>query len=321
MDGFNRGFIGLYNNLETLACALRAMPAALSRRKSVVHFLGGTHIFLFLLAFCSRRPIFLSIYGEFLPVSNAVPTLKERARDWLLARVLKAGRLIVICETDTLRDRWTWLLGEAIHTVPYAITPTPPSETKAEARAALGLPLHAPIFLLFGTQREGKDYGVVLRAAKLLDFPVHLLFVGKSISRNNPRQLAEQIGFTHATFVDRFIDDSEVPRFFFAADAAVLPYAEGFDRGSGVILDACAYSRPIVTSRTGYLQWFVETHGVGFLYAPGDAAELATALRQLLALDAKEQESLATRVARTAQLHSWPVVTQEYLRLYRQYSQ
>ena len=319
-DGRHRKLVTVFANLETLACALRALPAALGRRPGVIHFLGGTHLFIFLLALLGSRPVFLSIYGEFLPASSTKPRLKERFRDWLLDRVLRQGKLIVICETDSLRDRWRWRLGDHILTIPYAITVSPPHESRTEARAALGLPADTTILLLFGTQREGKDYAVVLRAAKLLQPTVHLLFVGKSISQNNPQRLAAELQFTHATFIDRFVDAAEVPRFFFACDAVVLPYEEGFDRGSGVILDACAYGRPIIASRTGYLQWFVEHHRVGFLFQPGDAAKLAGAIRELLLLGIPETVQLEARVAATAREHSWPEIVQIYLRLYRKYS-
>ena len=315
-DGRRHKLMTLFANLETLACALRALPAALSQREGIIHFIGGTHIFILLLALIASRPVFLSIYGEFLPPASVTPRLKDRFRDWLLDRVLRQHKFVVICETDALRDRWRWRLGDNIHTIPYAITLAPPQESKVEARAALGLPANATILLLFGTQREGKDYGVVLRAASLLQPAVHLLFVGKCISQNNPQRLAAELRFTHATLVDRFIDDAEVPRFFFAADAVVLPYAEGFDRGSGVIIDACAYGRPIIASRTGYLQWFVEHHQVGFLYEPGDSEDLATVIRQLLVLTDQQWLQLEARVALAAREHSWPEVVQTYLRIY-----
>jgi glycosyltransferase involved in cell wall biosynthesis len=320
-DGRRRKLTTVFANLETLACAVQALPAAFSSRGGVIHFLGGTHIFIFLLALVSSRPVFMSIYGEFLPMpaAGARPRLKDLFRDWLLNRLLRQRKLVIICETDSLRDRWRWRLGEHIHTIPYAISIPGFQESKAEARAALGLPPEATILLLFGTQREGKDYGVVLRAAKLLQPAVHLLFVGKSISQNNPQRVAQELGFTHATFVERFVDDAEVPRFFFASDAVVLPYAEGFDRGSGVILDACAYGRPIVASRTGYLRWFVEHHQAGFLYQPGNPEDLATTIRQFLALKKTAKAELESRVAATAKEHSWPEVVTLYFSLYRQY--
>jgi glycosyltransferase involved in cell wall biosynthesis len=319
LHGRRQKVLRIFNNLETLACVLRALPRAMSSQGGVIHLLGGTHIFVFLFALCSRRPVFLSIYGDFLPPKSPHPSFKERLRHNLLRRLLHAHKLILICETDSLRDRWQWLFGEDIHTIPYAITVPSAPLGKDSARAALGLPTDVPILLLFGTQREGKDYGVVLRAAALLQSPVHLLFVGKTISQNNPRRLAEELGFEHATFIERFVDDSEVPQFFFASDAVVLPYEEGFDRGSGVILDACAYGRPIIASRTGYLKWFVETHQVGFLYRPGDASELAAAIRELLALDRAGRAALEERVARTAQLHNWSEVVGAYLQVYGQH--
>lgn len=310
----------LWNNFETLACVLRALPEAMSAGGGTIHLMGGTHIFIFLLAFASRRPVFLSIYGDLFSNGPKELTFKHRVRNWLLHHLLKQRKLVLLVETDSLRERWRWLFGEDVHTVPYAITLSPTTETKAAARSALGLPQDVPILLLFGTQREGKDYGVVLRAAKLIEPAVHLLFVGKTISQNNPQVLARELGFQQATFIDRFVDEAEVPRFFNAADAAVLPYAEGFDRGSGVIVDACGFGRPIIASDTGYLQWFVETYRAGFLYQPGDAADLAQVIQQFIALDSASRSEFEARVAYAADLHSWPQVIQTYIRLYRQYS-
>lgn len=321
MPGAHRAWrAALFQNLETLACALRALPGAMSESGGLVHFLGGTHVFIFLLALCSRRPVFLSIYGEFLGWRAGRPTLKECFRDWLLHHLLRQHKLVVIVETDSLRDRWRWLMDKDIHTIPYAITVPARRESSATARTALELPTNVPILLLFGTQREGKDYGTVLRAAKLIEPAVHLFFVGKIISQNNPQVLAKELGFQQVTFIDRFVDEEEIPRFFYAADAAVLPYEEGFDRGSGVIVDACGFGRPIIASRTGYLRWFVETHQAGLLYQPGNAADLATVIQQFVALDPVSRGQLEARVDRTADLHSWPQIIQSYLRLYRQYT-
>ena len=42
--------------------------------------------------------------------------------------------------------------------------------------------------------------------------------------------------------------------FFRASDVIVLPYPADFERGSGIVIEACSYGCPIVASSGGYLE-------------------------------------------------------------------
>jgi|SRR5579859_2722287 len=63
------------------------------------------------------------------------------------------------------------------------------------------------------------------------------------------------------------------------------------DGRSVAVLEAMAWGRPVVASRTGGLAEIVEDHVTGLLVPPGDAAALAAALREL-ALDADLRQRL-----------------------------
>lgn len=314
--------ISVLHNLETLACVLRLCVLMVSCRYDVVHFMDGTHLLQFAFILRSGKPVVLSIFGDYLPPppgGGLLSRFKHSFRALLLRKGVESGRFAVICETESIQARGRQFFGKHIHVIPYAIEWPQPIIARAEARARLGLPPDGPILLLFGTQRTGKDYRVVFEAARSLACKVHLLFVGKIISDNDPRRLAAQSGFTEATFIDRFVADEEVPLFFSASDAVLLPYDAGFDRGSGVILDACRFGLPVISARTGYLEWFVEHYRTGFLFAPGDARELRAAIAQLLGLNEAEKELLRKRIATTAESHSWPVLISDYLAIYDNY--
>lgn len=307
----------LLHNVETFFAILGLLWLMLWRRFDVVHFMDGTHLFQFLFTWLCPKTVVLSIFGDFsVPQGSG---WKPRVMSWLVREAVESGRFAVIGETEGIEQRARPWLGEHIHTIPYAIEIHGAEPTRAEARRALGLPEDANVALLFGTQRQGKSYGTVFLAAETAGLPVHLLFVGKTISDNSPRMQAAARGFTAATFVERFVHDSEVPLFFRAADVALLPYDKSFDRGSGVLLDACRFGLPVLSSRTGYLEWFLEKYRTGLLFDPDSAEELSARLREFFSLPAVERAALQQRIAETAVEHSWPVIVRKYLAIYDRY--
>src|SRR5207302_8785057 len=95
-------------------------------------------------------------------------------------------------------------------------------------------------------------------------------------------------------FVDRFVTDPEIPAYFRRADLVVLPYRE-IDQ-SGVLYTALAFGKPMVLSAVGGFVELVREHGAGRLVAPGDAAELAAAIGDLVADEPARRELAAAAV-------------------------
>lgn len=79
---------------------------------------------------------------------------------------------------------------------------------------------------------------------------------------------------------NRWIDDAEIPRFFAAADAVVLPYREASQ--SGVTCQAYAAGLPIVATPVGGLVEQVIDGQTGILATDGSAGALAAALHRLM---------------------------------------
>ena len=78
---------------------------------------------------------------------------------------------------------------------------------------------------------------------------------------------------------NRFIEDAEVAQLFLDADIVVLPYTEASQ--SGVLNLAAAFGKPVIVTDVGELRATVQPNGLGMVVPPGDAEQLARAIRIL----------------------------------------
>lgn len=78
---------------------------------------------------------------------------------------------------------------------------------------------------------------------------------------------------------NHFIEDTEVAQLFLDADIVVLPYTEASQ--SGVLNLAAAFGKPVIVTDTGELRATVQPNGLGVVVPPGDAEQLARAIRIL----------------------------------------
>jgi glycosyltransferase involved in cell wall biosynthesis len=114
-------------------------------------------------------------------------------------------------------------------------------------------------------------------------------------------------------FVERFVDDAEIPALFERADIVVLPYRE-IDQ-SGVLFTALAFGRPLLLSDVGGFPE-VAAAGAAQTVPAGDPAALHGALRALLA-DGAARDRLAAGARSAAQgAWSWDAVAGEHVALY-----
>lgn len=78
---------------------------------------------------------------------------------------------------------------------------------------------------------------------------------------------------------NRFIEDEEVAQLFLDTDIVVLPYTEASQ--SGVLNLAAAFGKPVIVTDVGELRGTVQPNGLGMVVPPGDAEQLARAIRIL----------------------------------------
>ncbi len=171
-----------------------------------------------------------------------------------------------------------------------------------------------PVILFFGLLRPYKGIEVLLEAFRQVE-GAELWIVG------NPRMdvaplralAAEAPGLVR--LVDRFVDEVEIPAIFRRADLLALPYLDA--EHSGVLYTALAFGKPLVLSTVGGFPEVAAT-GAARLVPPGDSAELARALVELVGDEAARAELAAAAARAAAGPYSWDETARLTLDLYRE---
>lgn len=176
--------------------------------------------------------------------------------------------------------------------------------------------LRARRLLFFGVIRPNKGLEVLLRAMQRL--PGHeLLIAGAAETAEQDRRIREQISLLpegRARYIDRFVDDEEIPDLFAQSSLAVLPYTS-FTAQSGVLHDALTHELPVVASDVGAMGESVRRLGIGEVVPPGDEAALARAITELL--EPRRYAEAARRAGQAREGLSWEHTARATIEAYR----
>ena len=114
-----------------------------------------------------------------------------------------------------------------------------------------------------------------------------------------------------------FLPDSELEVYFKAGDVLILPYKEIFQ--SGVIFLGYGFGLPAIVADVGSLKNDIVEGKTGFVFKPEDPDDLARAIEQYFASDLFADLEVRRQEIRDHALkrHSWAVVGQETLKVYR----
>ncbi len=157
-----------------------------------------------------------------------------------------------------------------------------------EARAALGLPVNAPVLISVGGLVERKGFHRVIELLPRLRerWPglIYLIVGGASAEGNNRQQLEQQVAQLGLGDTVRFLGSlppDALKQPLSAADVFVLSTRnEGW---ANVFLEAMACGLPVVTTDVGGNREVVDRDSLGIVVRFGDAAALEAALDQALA--------------------------------------
>lgn len=211
---------------------------------------------------------------------------------------------------------------ERIEVIPHGLSLKESLPLQEDARRKLALDPNKKVLLFFGAIRPDKGLGTLLRAmsqARENITNVELVVAGcmpRGMSFAQYNKLIKSLGLTEYVkpFI-RFIKEEEVSDFFAAADICVLPYNR-FDSQSGVLMQAYAHYKPILTTDVGAIGTMVRKDGVGVVAKPGDAGSLADGLREILRNYDKYLQKCGKEVVGK---YTWANVARMTVALYRSF--
>ena len=157
--------------------------------------------------------------------------------------------------------------------------------TNPDLRIELGIPDNAFVILAYGTLRKKKGVSQLLDVLHKLPEDVHALLVGTQDSeikicvgsdKHKPLLDAQRV---HQ--VDRYIDVSEDPNFFTAANCVWLAY-ENYFQMSAVMVQAAQYQRPTIAAKNGKVGFLTKKYQTGLIVDNSDNGQLCDAVVKLM---------------------------------------
>jgi glycosyltransferase involved in cell wall biosynthesis len=242
------------------------------------------------------------------------PTLRQRR---ILDRLLATAD-VGITMTETARQR----LIEHYDADPDRLMVIPHGAVRHAGAALPDLPTGRPLILTWGLLGPGKGIEWVLEALPALrDLDPRYLVLGKTHpkvlehSGEMYRRHLERIA-THLSVKDLVeMDDSyvtvaELARIVEQADVVLLPYDSQDQVTSGVLIEAVAAGRPVVSTAFPHAVELL-SDGTGLLVDRRDPRAIAAAVRRVLTEPALAAD-MAQRATAKAPALSWPSVAGRY---------
>ncbi|MBI3977523.1 MAG: glycosyltransferase family 4 protein [Chloroflexi bacterium] len=200
--------------------------------------------------------------------------------------------------------------------------------SRQAARAELGLPASDRLLLFYGFVYPSKGIETLLQAlarVKAVDPRARLVVLGGAENVANrvvgrPKYvqdllaLAESLEVSGAVTWTDFVDDSStISTYFCAADACVLPFADGATVNRSSIAAAVAHGTPIITTARPPRPDPAFVHRqTAMLAEPGDADALAVAILDVLR-DGRLREALAEGSRSLQRIFNWEAVVEQTL--------
>ncbi|MGG6294356.1 glycosyltransferase [Leptolyngbya sp. AN02str] len=163
-----------------------------------------------------------------------------------------------------------------------------------------------PQLVCVGRLSEQKGYLLLLEAARQLTqqgMSFKLVLVGDGPLRSEIEALIHQWNLQHCVEITGWASGQQVQQQLLAARAMVLPsFAEGLPV---VIMEALALGRPVISTYIAGIPELIVPGQCGWLVPPGDADELAIAMKAALTASTAELTQMgAVGRARTLQQHN-----------------
>jgi len=190
------------------------------------------------------------------------------------------------------------LSPERIHVTPYAVDNSffasrAESANPSETRRAWGVPKEAFVALFVGKLVEWKRPADLIRAAAIVP-DTWAVLAGDGVLRRRLTELAGSLGIRQRVQFLGFVNQTELPPVYRAADVLVLPSA--FEPFGLVVNEAFACGIPAIASDAcGCVEDLIVEGETGFSFPSGDVAALADRLRRIQGPGAWERMAAGAR--------------------------
>ena len=241
------------------------------------------------------------------------PRLRSRLlwklKTWLAIR--RADRMVTV--SQSAREQLATIFRRPVTAIDVITEgPAPcfqPLDARESAAIVLrryGLPDNVPLILYVGGISPHKNLERLLRAAKRVREPWHLVLVGDYSNDSFFSSCKEVVELSHAlNIVDRvtftgYIPDADLVVLYNLATMLVLPsLSEGFGLPA---IEAMACGLPVAASNRGSLPEVVGE--AGLLFDPSSEGEIADAIARLLG-DELLRHEISRKAQERAKLFSW----------------
>jgi glycosyltransferase involved in cell wall biosynthesis len=258
-----------------------------------------------------KIPVFFTVHDT--NPFNEAPTARGQNIGWKESLRLFNALIVHTNASKKTLERYG-VPSEKIMIVPHGllsfgpIQEAPPSEIKTA--------------LFFGTIKPYKGLDILLHAFEEVarGRNVRLSVVGSCQNDDieRYRSLIAKLGIAEKTSLDvRFFNDNEVPALLANATVVVLPYRQ-ID-GSGALLTAIVYERPLIASDIGMFHDILRDDPLA-LVPPNDAHALARRLAEVLDDPEKLAQLQGGIKSMKSRIPSWDAIGALTLKNYRKYS-
>jgi glycosyltransferase involved in cell wall biosynthesis len=228
-----------------------------------------------------------------------------------------ADAVITHCQhaAERLRELFFW--QDEVQVIPHGnfIDVYPNEISQQEARAQLGLPQDAFIYIFFGNTRTYKGIHTLIEAFSRAAADDALLLIMSRVTFNveyaaELQQLAQGEERVRI-FSSPYFADEEFQLYLNAADVATLPFSEVLTSGSAIT--ALGFGKPMILPKLGCLPELIDEE-IGILYDASDERALDKALVEIRQRDL----AAAGRAAKArAQSLDWAGIAARIAAVYR----
>ena len=249
----------------------------------------------------------------------------EHGYDWHYVQFLKwaartsarhCGSILAISREMQQWWEWTGSPPERTFTIPYGVNPQHFAPV-ADARAQLGIAPDTRLLLCVGRFSKEKGLFDLLAALEQGDLRRNARNVQVVLAGKGPQQteLSQQIaarGLTSVVQLREWIDREDLPTWYSAADALLLPsWNEPLGR---VMLEALACGTPVIASASEGPKDHIRQGHNGYLFPPHDVAALAALLQQVIARPVLLNQMRPAALAYAQQHLAWPAIVARIVR-------